>query len=151
MCQQQGEVVAVCISDRKGVQKHQVTEAMLERGLGIRNDAHAGTERREVSLLGEERVIQFCNQKRIEKPLPGAFAENILTRGIDWQRVIPGTLVVIGKDIQLRVSQIGKPCHSDCAIKQLVGDCLMPREGIFAEVLRGGRIRAGDSVCVKSR
>ena len=142
------EVIAVCLSEKKGVQKHQVPEIELKVGHGIAGDAHAGNWHRQVSLLADESVDKM---RALGWELaPGAFAENILTRGIDLKSLPVGTLLEIGETL-LCVSQIGKECHNDCAIKKTTGKCVMPTEGIFAIVVRGGVVRPGDEIKVKSK
>lgn len=136
-------VIAVCISERKGTPKHEVPEIQLKRDHGIVGDAHAGNWHRQVSLLGQESVEKM---KAVFPDIPiGAFAENILTEGITLYNLPIGTKLRIG-DVLLEVTQIGKECHAHCAIRQQVGDCVMPREGIFAIVLEEGTIRSGDPV-----
>lgn len=137
-------VQAVCISAKKGEQKHAVPEVELVPGHGIRGDAHAGDWHRQVSLLAFESI------KTIQEKLPyalrdGDFAENIVTRGITLHALSPGDRLRIGKAL-CEVTQIGKECHQGCAIRELAGDCVMPREGIFVKVLEGGIVRAGDPV-----
>lgn len=136
-------VVAVCISEKKGTPKHEVPEIRLKRNHGILGDAHAGNWHRQVSLLGRESVEKM---KSVFPDIPvGAFAENILTEGLILYTLPVGTRLKIG-DVLLEVTQIGKECHAHCAIRQQVGDCVMPREGIFAIVLEEGTIRAGDTI-----
>lgn len=136
-------VTAVCISAAKGVQKHPVSEISVKIRHGIEGDAHAGDWHRQISLLGEESAdkIRFL----IPDLLPGAFAENILTRGITLYQLPVGTRLKVGESV-LEVTQIGKQCHQSCEIRRLTGDCVMPREGIFAVVIKEGIIRAGDSI-----
>ncbi|MEL4107088.1 MOSC domain-containing protein [Oscillospiraceae bacterium WX1] len=136
-------VTAVCISDQKGVQKHAVQEVLVRKNIGIEGDAHAGVGRRQISLLCEESVEKL--RPFIPDLPPGAFAENILTRGIALYELSVGTRLRIGETL-LEVSQVGKQCHRDCAIKLMTGDCVMPREGVFAVALAEGTIRAGDTV-----
>ena len=137
------EVIAVCLSEKKGIQKHEVPEIELVFGHGINGDAHAGNWHRQVSLLADESVDKM---RTLGWSLaPGAFAENILTKGIELKTLPVGTQLRIGETL-LCVSQIGKECHNDCAIKQTTGKCVMPTEGIFAIVLRGGTVRPGDEV-----
>ena len=137
------EVTAVCLSEKKGVQKHEVPEIKLVFGHGIAGDAHAGTWHRQVSLLADESVEKM---RVLGWDLhPGAFAENILTKGIDLKTLPVGTQLAIGETL-LCVTQIGKECHNDCAIKQTTGKCVMPTEGIFAVVLRGGTVKPGDEI-----
>jgi len=137
-----GKVVAVCTSKEKGERKTNIGTAMAVQGLGIEGDAHAGFGHRQISLLALESI-----EKMREKGLavyPGDFAENITTEEIDLVSLPIGSRLRIGTDVYLRVTQIGKECHAHCAIFQQAGDCVMPREGIFTEVLRGGKISAGD-------
>ena len=136
-------VVAVCISERKGTQKHAVPEIQLKIDHGIIGDAHAGNWHRQVSLLGTDSVEKM---KAVFPDIPvGAFAENILTEGLTLYTLPVGTKLRIG-DVLLEVTQIGKECHAHCAIRRQVGDCVMPREGIFAIVLEEGTIRSGDTI-----
>lgn len=139
-----GEVLAVCISEMRGTPKHPVERLHLIPGHGIEGDAHAGNWHRQVSLLAEESVEQI--QCRVTITLrPGDFAENILTRGIDLKHLPVGTLLQLGT-AQGEVTQIGKECHADCAIRQQVGDCVMPREGIFLCVIKEGFVQPGDQI-----
>lgn len=141
------QVKAVNVSAEKGEVKKPVDVVECVAGHGIKGDAHAGDWHRQVSFLSQEAVERMA--KKIEKegkkiPLPpGIFAENILTRGIEWASVKVGAHITIN-EVELEVTQIGKTCHSGCAIFEIVGDCIMPRQGIFARVLKGGEIRAGD-------
>ena len=138
-------VVAVCISERKGTQKHAVPEIQLKIDHGIVGDAHAGNWHRQVSLLAQESVEKM---KAVFPDIPvGAFAENILTEGLTLYTLPVGTRLQVG-EVLLEVTQIGKECHAHCAIRQQVGDCVMPREGIFAIVLEEGTIRSGDTITV---
>ena len=138
-------VRAVCISERKGTMKHPVEEIQLKIDHGIVGDAHAGNWHRQVSLLSDESVEKMRN---VFPDIPvGAFAENILTEGIILYELPVGTKLQVGETL-LEVTQIGKECHADCAIRQQVGDCVMPREGIFAIVLKEGTVRAGDEISV---
>ena len=138
-------VVAVCISEQKGTQKHEVPEIQLKIDHGIVGDAHAGNWHRQVSLLAQESVEKM---KAVFPDIPvGAFAENILTEGLTLFTLPVGTRLRVG-EVLLEVTQIGKACHAHCAIRQQVGDCVMPREGIFTIVLEEGTIRAGDTITV---
>lgn len=142
-------IIAVCISEKKGEQKHAVDEVSLVVEHGIEGDAHAGKWHRQISLLGEESVEKL--QKRINFKLkPGDFAENILTRGLLLYELPVGTRLMVGSAL-CEVTQIGKACHADCAIRKAAGDCVMPREGIFVKVLKDGTARAGDSVRIVSK
>lgn len=138
------EVVSVNISEKKGEQKHPVPEIKLKLRHGIVGDAHAGDWHRQISLLAEESV----NTMRASCPIPlgsGVFAENINTRGLDLKSLPVGTYLRIGQ-AEVEVTQIGKECHSDCAIKKAVGKCVMPAEGIFVVVVKEGTVRAGDEI-----
>jgi MOSC domain-containing protein YiiM len=137
-----GRVEAICISARKGIIKHEVAEALLEKDFGIRDDAHAGIWHRQVSLLALESIEQV--RKILPRLRNGAFAENIITSGIDLKGLQLGNLLVIEGGAALEVTQIGKECHNNsCAIKKSTGTCIMPVEGIFTKVVRGGRISKG--------
>jgi MOSC domain-containing protein YiiM len=137
-------VKAVCLSPEKGVVKTPVESAELKAGHGLVGDAHAGDWSRQVSLLGRESVDKM--RAALPDLAPGVFAENILTEGIALSELPVGTRLRVGGAL-LEVTQIGKECHSSaCAIRQKTGDCVMPREGVFAIVLEGAVIRAGDLV-----
>ena len=137
-------IKAVCISEEKGTQKHTVDSISLIPDHGILGDAHAGNWHRQVSLLAAESVEKV--QKNISFTLfPGAFAENILTEGICLYELPVGTRLRIGTAL-CEVTQIGKECHHDCAIRKAAGDCVMPREGIFVKVLTPGSARPGDFI-----
>jgi MOSC domain-containing protein YiiM len=135
-------VEAVCIAAEKGVQKHEVPQIVLRQGHGIEGDAHAGPWHRQVSLLAGEAVDTM--KARGLALTAGAFGENIVTRGVDWTRALVGGTIQIG-DASLEITQIGKECHSRCAIYYAAGDCIMPQQGIFAKVLKGGTIHAQSS------
>ena len=137
------EVIAVCISEKKGERKHPVPEIALRRDHGIVGDAHAGNWHRQVSLLAEESVETM---RALGLTLaPGDFAENILTRGIVLKTLPVGTRLRVGETV-LEITQIGKQCHNDCAIKKTTGRCVMPTDGVFAVVLEEGVIRPGDAI-----
>lgn len=136
-----GTVRAVCISEKKGIQKQSVPQAFFMEGWGIENDAHAGKWHRQVSLLSFDRVQDF--NARGAQVQDGAFGENLLVEGIDFRSLPVGTLLRCG-DVELRMTQIGKECHTHCAIYQKMGECIMPVQGVFAEVLHSGIIRSGD-------
>lgn len=138
-------VVAVCSSDKKGVRKKPVDVIELAVGTGVVGDAHAGAWHRQVSLLPDESVDEL--REVLPNLAPGDFAENILTRGLDLKSLPVGTVVAAGEAL-VAVTQIGKKCHNDCEIKRLTGKCAMPTEGIFAVVIRDGKVRAGDEVRV---
>lgn len=138
------KLISINISEKKGVVKKPVEEALLIEDFGIENDAHAGKWHRQVSLLGKESVDKMV-AKGLDHLKPGDFAENLLTEGIVLYELPIGTILSIGKTIH-EVTQIGKECHTGCEIKQLTGDCVMPREGIFTKVLKGGMIKSGDDI-----
>ena len=140
------KVKDVCISEKKGEQKHPVDEVLLKVDHGIVGDAHAGNWHRQVSLLAAESVAKV--QKALNFELKsGDFAENILTEGIELFTLPIGTKLQIGEAVG-EVTQIGKECHQGCAIRELAGDCVMPREGIFVKVLKEGKVKAGDTIKV---
>jgi MOSC domain-containing protein YiiM len=137
------EVVAVCISKNKGERKTPVTSVELREEHGILGDAHAGEWHRQVSLLAQE-SIEKMRALGLDVD-SGDFAENITTRGIDLVSLAIGTRLTIG-ETTVEVTQIGKECHSRCAIYYQAGDCVMPREGIFARVIHGGVVKPGDLI-----
>lgn len=141
------QITAVCISKVKGVQKEPVISITLKKNYGIEGDAHAGDWHRQVSLLGEESVDKL--RAMLPQIDPGAFAENILTKGIILYTLPVGTKLRSG-DVLLEITQIGKECHQGCAIRELAGDCVMPREGVFAIVLEEGTLKPGDELEVCS-
>lgn len=138
-----GKVIAVCISERKGTQKTEVPSIKLVPEWGIEGDAHAGKWHRQVSLLALEKIEAF-RAKGADVDF-GAFGENIIVEGFDLRNLPVGTRFRIG-DALLELTQIGKECHTHCAIYHQVGDCIMPREGVFTVVLEGGVVKAGDSI-----
>ena len=142
------EIIAVCKSEDKGTRKKAVAEGILQEDYGLVGDAHADCcTHRQVSLLAMESID---NVKRLGFEVgPGDFAENLTTQGVDLISLPLGTKISVGKDVLLEVTQIGKECHSGCAIYQEIGKCIMPREGIFASVIRGGVVRAGDQVRIE--
>ena len=135
--------MAVCTSQIKGVQKERQASIDLVVAHGIDGDAHAGKWHRQVSLLSYEKIEAF--KARGVDVEDGAFGENIVVSGIDLAKLPVGTLLKSG-DVELEVTQIGKECHAHCAIFHAVGDCIMPREGIFTRVLKGGVIKNGDAI-----
>jgi len=145
----QGKIVAVSISDRKGEKKHNIEQARLKPDHGLEKDAHAGDWHRQVSLLDMQSIARI-RQKGLDVD-PGNFAENITTDGIRLWELPIGTHLQLGKQVVVEVTQIGKECHNRCAIFHQVGDCVMPREGIFAKVLQEGTIRPGDTITVLDR
>jgi MOSC domain-containing protein YiiM len=145
-----GKVVSVNISDKKGVRKKPVGEASLEANFGFTGDAHASsTWHRQVSLLALESIRKM--QGLGLNVHPGDFAENITTEGLDLVALPVGTKMTIGNDVEAEVSQIGKVCHTRCEIYKQAGDCVMPKEGIFVKVLKGGTIKEGDEIVVRTQ
>ena len=143
-----GKVVAVCTSDRRGIQKKDVTSGHFDVNWGIEGDAHAGSWHRQVSLLSADKIAAF-NEKGAGV-IPGAFGENLVVEGMDFRALPVGTLLSCG-DVLLEMTQIGKDCHSHCEIYKKMGDCIMPREGVFARVLEPGTIRVGDEMTIELR
>jgi MOSC domain-containing protein YiiM len=142
-----GRVVSINVSEKKGVRKAPVGEIAVHAEWGIEGDAHAsGSWHRQISLLAMESIRK--SRAKGFNVGPGDFAENITTEGIDLLELIPGTRVALGEEIEVEISQIGKTCHTKCEIFRLAGDCVMPREGVFARVLKGGKLRVGDAVRV---
>ena len=143
-----GIIRAICISEKRGTPKHDIEEAVLIRNFGIEGDAHAGKWHRQVSLLPFERIEEFNAAGADVKN--GDFGENIITEGIDYKSLPVGSFLTIGEDgAMLRITQRGKECHSHCQIYKRMGECIMPREGIFAEVIAEGSIRPGDNITVE--
>jgi MOSC domain-containing protein YiiM len=140
------EVIAVNISTEKGTRKKTVPSCRLVIEHGIEGDAHAGKWHRQVSLLAQESIDKMQAGLTDMVLKPGDFAENITTRGIEVMKLPVGTHLKIGDDVELEVTQIGKECHLSCEIRRLVGDCVMPREGIFAIVINEGEIKSGDKI-----
>ena len=143
----ESEIVAVCTSCEKHVQKEAVDEVLLIVEKGVEGDAHFGFGHRQVSLLADESVDKM-RAKGLSDLKPGAFGENLVTRGIDLLRLDVGDRLRIGPEVLLEVSQIGKECVDRCAIYYAAGDCIMPREGIFVRVIEGGKVKPGDKITV---
>lgn len=139
-----GKISAVSISKEKGIKKENVAEAILKEGYGIIGDAHAGSGIRQVSLLAVESIDKM-KTKGLDVG-PGDFAENITTAGIPLTNLQLGARFKIGKDAILEITQLGKVCHARCNIYYQAGDCVMPREGIFAKVIKGGVIKPQDNL-----
>jgi MOSC domain-containing protein YiiM len=131
------KILSINISDKKGEKKIPISEAVLKQNFGIEGDAHSGNWHRQVSLLAEEDIEEM--KKKGVKVSYGDFAENITTRGIELAALPIGTILNLGEAV-LEVTQIGKECHEHCAIFRQIGDCVMPRKGIFTKVLKGGKI-----------
>jgi cyclic pyranopterin phosphate synthase len=138
---------AICTSARRGVVKRAVGAAELRAGHGIVGDAHAGGGHRQVSILAAESIAAVREQ--IPDLAHGAFAENLVTRGLDLGALAVGSVLRVGA-ARLEVTQIGKECHQACAIQLVTGDCIMPREGVFCRVIEGGAIAVGDPVAIES-
>jgi len=136
-----GRIKAISVSQERGIQKTNVPRAELKAGFGIIGDAHSGDWHRQVSLLGLDKMIA-----KGAKVAPGNFAENITTEGIDLCALEIGSKLKLGTDVELEITQSGKKCHSHCEIFEQIGDCIMPREGIFARVVRAGTINVGDLI-----
>lgn len=139
-----GKILAVNISQNKGVKKNNIGCGLFLENLGLENDAHAEAGIRQVSLLARE-SIEKIRAKGLDVQY-GDFAENLTTEGMELPSLPVGARLKIGSDVLLEVSQIGKVCHNRCSIFYAVGDCVMPREGIFAKVLAGGQIKIGDLI-----
>ena len=140
-----GNVIAVCISEKKGVQKKNVGSARFIEDWGIENDAHAGKWHRQVSLLSHDRVEEFRARGAVVDD--GAFGENLVVSGFDFKNLPVGTKFRCN-DVLLEMTQIGKQCHAHCEIYKVMGDCIMPREGVFARVLHSGTISVGDTLSI---
>ncbi|MHB8070533.1 MAG: MOSC domain-containing protein [Candidatus Cryosericum sp.] len=141
-------VVSVNLSEQKGTRKHPLQGPVTITMLGMQGDAHAGDWHRQLSLLAQESIDKMQGHGLILKP--GDFAENITTQGLDLLTLLVGTRLQVGA-VTMEVTQIGKECHLGCEIRKLVGDCVMPREGIFARVITPGSIQAGDLITVISK
>lgn len=139
-----GRIKAISVSKEKGTRKTNVPEAELRADFGIVGDAHAGNWNRQVSLLASKSIDEML--KRGAKVSPGDFAENITTEGIDLQELSIGSKLKLGESAELQISQFGKECHSRCEIFEQVGDCIMPREGVFAKVTGAGSVKVGDAI-----
>ncbi|ROR01955.1 MOSC domain-containing protein [Desulfosoma caldarium] len=137
-------VVSLAVSRKKGTRKICVPEVVLVAEKGIAGDAHAGPGDRQVSFLASESIQRLCAQG-LQVDF-GDFAENIATEGVDWLSVPIGTRFALGKEAVVEVRRIGKECHGKCAIFYQAGNCIMPREGVFARVIQGGRVRVGDVI-----
>ena len=140
-----GIIRSICISEKKGTQKHEIPQAELIEDWGIQGDAHAGKWHRQVSLLGLGEIEAF--RARGAEVEYGAFGENLVVEGFHFRELPIGTRFQIG-DVLLEMTQIGKECHSHCLIYKVMGDCIMPREGVFAKVLQGGTVRIGDEMII---
>ena len=137
-------ILAVSVSEKKGVKKDNIPEGLLIENFGLKDDAHAGDWHRQISLLAME-SIEKIKAKGLDVG-PGDFAENITTIGINLVNLPIGTRLKIGDEALVEVTQIGKECHARCAIYHQTGDCVMPKEGIFVKVLKGGKVKKGDQI-----
>lgn len=138
-----GKVTAICMSEKRGTQKKEVEEGMFIENFGIEGDAHAGNWHRQVSLISKEKIDAF--KAKGAEISPGAFGENVIVEGYDFSSLPVGSRFFCG-DVILEMTQIGKECHTHCQIYQKMGECIMPTQGVFARVIRGGKIRVGDEM-----
>jgi len=138
-----GKIIAVCTFPEKGMIKHDVGEGLLLEELGIEGDAHAGFMHRQVSLIAIEDIRTMM--EKLPDLVPGSFAENLTTEGFDLSALKIGDRLKVGETI-LEVSQIGKECHTKCEVFRKTGDCIMPKKGIFTRVIKGGKVKTGDTV-----
>jgi len=153
------KIVSINRSDKKGTVKKSVREAILKRNWGLVGDAHGGLSRRQVSLLGIENIRKFVtrlaklkrSKSRKLKIGPGDFAENITTGGFDLNGLPIGTKLKLGNRAVIEITQRGKECHTKCEIRKLIGSCIMPKEGLFAKVISGGKIKVGDSIEIERK
>lgn len=139
-----GKILAVCRSEKRGTVKSEIGEGLLIENFGLKDDAHTGKWHRQISLLGVESIDKM--QSKGFKIKYGDFAENLTIEGIVLHQLPLGTKLKVGENVLLEVTQIGKECHSDCEVRKKIGDCVMPREGIFARVLKGGKAKVGDDI-----
>ena len=138
------KIVSIAVSKKKGTRKTPVKEAFVSKDHGLQGDAHAGKWHRQVSFLSSESIDE-ARLQGLDVTF-GDFAENIATTGIDWKILPIGTRIKLGNTVLVEITQIGKECHNKCAIYYKAGDCIMPREGVFARVLAEGKIRCGDAI-----
>ena len=143
-----GKIVAICTSVQKGTQKKEVNEINLIENFGLEGDAHGGDWHRQVSLLSYESIEDF--KKRGAVVDFGSFGENLIVEGLDFSKLLVGERV-LGENFELEITQIGKECHTRCKIYDMVGDCIMPKEGLFARVIKGGEIKKGSSISIKEK
>ena len=144
MATTKGRIRAISVSKKRGTRKLNVPKAELQADFGIIGDAHAGDWHRQVSLLGAESIDKMAAKGA--KVSPGDFAENITTEGIDLGTLKVGSKLRLGIDVELEITEFGKKCHGRCKIFEQIGDCIMPREGVFARVTQGGTINVGDVI-----
>jgi len=151
------KIVSINRSDKKGTVKRPVGEATLKRNWGLVGDAHGGLSHRQVSLLGIENIRKFVTRlaklkrsKSVKLKIgPGDFAENITTGGFDLNGLPIGTKLKLGNRAVIEITQRGKKCHTNCEIRKLIGNCIMPKEGLFAKVISGGKIKVGDPIKIE--
>ena len=141
----EGKVLSINISKEKGEIKNPVEKAKIIKDQGIQNDVHSGQPVKQISIM-EQNIIRDFEKKHQLDLMPGDFAENLTTKGLEISKLKVGTKLLMGEEILLQVSQIGKKCHDDCAIKDKTGHCLMPEKGIFCRVLEGGPLKRGDKI-----
>jgi len=141
-----GRIKAISISKEKGTKKYNVPTAQLKADFGMEGDAHAGNWHRQVSLLAEESIAKM--RAKGATVTSGDFAENFTTEGIDLQSLTIGSKLRLGSVAEVEITQFGKKCHSGCAIFQQIGDCIMPREGVFAKVTKPGQVQTSDTIKV---
>lgn len=139
-----GTIIAVCVSKRKGTPKTEVDSCFVQEGHGLEGDAHGGDWHRQVSLLAIEDIQTMADKGLDVKP--GSFAENLTVQGFDLGSVKIGDRMKVGESVVLEVTQIGKECHTRCAIYHKVGDCVMPDKGIFCKIIQGGPVNKGDAI-----
>ena len=138
-----GKITGICISEKRGVQKHLITEANIVCDWGIEGDAHGGKWHRQISLLSYDKIEAF--RARGAEVEDGAFGENVIVQGIDFRNLPVGTRLKCN-DVLLEMTQIGKECQHGCQIFQKMGECIMPKNGVFSRVFKGGVIRVGDEM-----
>ena len=138
-----GYIEAICISRKKGIVKKPVSSSRFIENWGIEGDAHAGKWHRQISLLSGESIDKM--KVKIPSLSQGVFAENIITRSINLHELNVGDELILNNEVILEITQIGKECHTSCRIQKLTGDCIMPKEGLFAIVIKGGIVKPGDS------
>ena len=140
-----GRLKGICISEKRGTEKHEVREAMVKMDWGIEGDAHGGKWHRQISLLSYDKIEAF--RARGAEVEDGAFGENVIVQGIDFRNLPVGTRLKCN-DVLLEMTQIGKECHSGCAIFKKMGECIMPKQGVFTKVIHGGVIHPGDELVI---
>ena len=138
-----GKIVAICMSTKKGTQKKEISEINLIENFGLEGDAHAGFMHRQVSLISMEDIRTMM--VKLPTLAPGSYAENLTTEGFDLSKLKIGDRLIAGETL-LEVSQIGKECHSGCEVFKQTGECIMPKKGIFTKVIKGGKVKAGDTI-----